>query len=71
MMRTLAANEYSLSIHRNKEVAYEAVEYDSPKSFPPRTRGVILSRLANVIPAQAGMEEEGEKGRKELEGMLK
>ena len=45
-----------LSIYRYKEVAYEAVEYDAPK--------VILSRLAKL-------EEEIEKGRKELEGMLK
>ncbi len=52
----IAANDYDLSINRYKEVAYEAVEYDSPK--------VILSRLAKL-------EEEIEKGRKELEGMLK
>jgi type I restriction enzyme M protein len=52
----IAGNDYDLSINRYKEVAYEAVEYDSPK--------VILSRLAKL-------EEEIEKGRKELEGMLK
>lgn len=52
----IAANDYDLSINRYKEVAYEAVEYDSPK--------VILKRLAKL-------EEEIEKGRKELEGMLK
>jgi type I restriction enzyme M protein len=52
----IAANDYDLSINRYKEVAYEAVEFDSPK--------VILSRLAKL-------EEEIEKGRKELEGMLK
>src|SRR5688572_18963886 len=49
----IAANDYDLSINRYKEVAYEAVEYDSPK--------VILKRLAKL-------EEEIEKGRKELEG---
>ncbi len=52
----IAANDYDLSINRYKEVAYEAVEYDSPK--------VILTRLAKL-------EEEIEKGRKELEGLLK
>ncbi len=51
----IAANDYDLSINRYKEVAYEAVEHDSPK--------VILKRLAKL-------EEEIEKGRKELEGML-
>ncbi|HET6247853.1 MAG TPA: class I SAM-dependent DNA methyltransferase [Tepidisphaeraceae bacterium] len=51
----IAANDYDLSINRYKEVAYEAVEYDSPK--------VILSRLAKL-------EEEIARGRKELEGML-
>jgi len=50
----IAANDYDLSINRYKEVAYEAVEYESPK--------VILSRLAKL-------ELEIEKGRKE-EGML-
>lgn len=40
---------------RYKEVTYEAVEHDAPK--------VILKRLAKL-------EEEIEKGRKELEGML-
>ncbi len=52
----IAGNDYDLSINRYKEVAYEAVEYDSPN--------VILKRLAKL-------EEEIEKGRKELEGMLK
>jgi len=52
----IAANDYDLSINRYKEVAYEAVKYDSPK--------VILSRLAKL-------EEEIAVGRKELEGMLK
>jgi type I restriction enzyme M protein len=52
----IAKNDYDLSINRYKEVAYEAVEYESPK--------VILKRLAKL-------EEEIEKGRKELEGMLK
>jgi type I restriction enzyme M protein len=42
-------------VSRYKEVAYEAVEHDAPK--------VILKRLAKL-------EEEIEKGRKELEGML-
>jgi type I restriction enzyme M protein len=51
----IAANDYDLSINRYKEVAYEAVEYDSPK--------VILQRLAKL-------EEEIAKGRKELENML-
>jgi type I restriction enzyme M protein len=52
----IAANDYDLSINRYKEVTYEAVEYDSPK--------VILKRLAKL-------EEEIEKGRRELEEMLK
>ncbi len=52
----IAANDYDLSINRYKEVTYEAVEYDSPK--------VILKRLAKL-------DEEIEKGRKELEGMLR
>jgi type I restriction enzyme M protein len=52
----IVANDYDLSINRYKEVTYEAVEHDSPK--------VILKRLAKL-------EEEIEKGRKELEGMLK
>lgn len=52
----IAGNDYDLSINRYKEVAYEAVEYDSPK--------VILKRLAKL-------EAEIEKGRVELEGMLK
>jgi type I restriction enzyme M protein len=52
----IAANDYDLSLNRYKEVTYEAVEHDSPR--------VILSRLAKL-------EEEIEKGRKELEGMLK
>ena len=52
----IAANDYDLSINRYKEVTYEAVEHDSPK--------VILKRLAKL-------EEEIEKGRMELEGMLK
>jgi type I restriction enzyme M protein len=30
----IAANDYDLSINRYKEVAYEAVEYDSPKVIP-------------------------------------
>jgi type I restriction enzyme M protein len=52
----IAANDYDLSINRYKEVAYEAVEHDSPK--------VILARLAKL-------EEEIAEGRKALEGMLK
>jgi type I restriction enzyme M protein len=52
----IVANDYDLSLNRYKEVTYEAVEHDSPK--------VILTRLAKL-------EEEIEKGRKELEGMLK
>lgn len=52
----IAGNDYDLSINRYKEVTYETVEHDSPK--------VILKRLAKL-------EEEIEKGRKELEGMLK
>lgn len=52
----IAENDYDLSINRYKEVEYEAVEYDPPK--------VILSRLAEL-------EAEIQKGRKELEGMLK
>lgn len=52
----LAADDYDLSLNRYKEVAYEAVEYDSPK--------VILQRMAKL-------EEEIEKVRKGLEGMLK
>lgn len=52
----IAENDYDLSINRYKEVVYEAVEYD-----PPR---VILERLATL-------EEEIEKGRKELEGLLR
>lgn len=52
----ISANDYDLSINRYKEVAYETVEYDSPK--------VILLRLAKL-------EEEIERGRKELEEMLK
>ncbi len=42
----------------------KAVEHDSPKSLSPRPRGVILKRLAKL-------EEEIEKGRIELEGLLK
>jgi len=51
----IEGNDYDLSLNRYKEVEYEEVEYDPP--------GVILERLAKL-------EEEIEKGRKELEGML-
>ena len=49
-------NEYDLSINRYKEVEYEEVKYDSPKT--------ILKRLAKL-------EDEILKGQKELEGLLK
>ena len=46
-----------LRLHQSQhELAYEAIEYESPK--------VILQRLAKL-------KAEIEKGRKELEGMLK
>ena len=51
----IVGNDYDLSINRYKEVAYEAVEHDSPR--------VILQRLARL-------EEEIAAGRKELEGLL-
>ena len=51
----IVGNDYDLSINRYKEVAYEAVEHDSPR--------VILARLARL-------EEEIAAGRKELEGLL-
>ena len=51
----IVGNDYDLSINRYKEVAYEAVEHDSPR--------VILERLARL-------EEEIAAGRKELEGLL-
>ena len=51
----IVGNDYDLSINRYKEVAYEAVEHDSPR--------VILQRLARL-------EEEIVAGRKELEGLL-
>ena len=51
----IVGNDYDLSINRYKEVAYEAVEHDSPL--------VILARLARL-------EEEIAAGRKELEGLL-
>jgi type I restriction enzyme M protein len=51
----IAGNDYDLSINRYKEVEYEAVEHEAPK--------VILERLAKL-------EEEINKGRKELEGLL-
>jgi len=52
----ITAKDYDLSINRYKEVTNEAVEHDSPK--------VILSCFAKL-------DEEVEKGRKELEGILK
>ena len=51
----IVGNDYDLSINRYKEVAYEAVDHDSPR--------VILARLARL-------EEEIAAGRKELEGLL-
>ena len=51
----IVGNDYDLSINRYKEVAYEAVEHDSPR--------VILQRLARL-------EEEIVAGRRELEGLL-
>ncbi|HET6247520.1 MAG TPA: hypothetical protein VFE47_07485 [Tepidisphaeraceae bacterium] len=54
--RAIFFYDITMTSEGDNEAAYEAVEYDSPK--------VILSRLAKL-------EEEIEKGRKELEGMLK
>ena len=51
----IVGNDYDLSINRYKEVAYEAIEHDSPH--------VILRRLANL-------EAEIAEGQKELEGMM-
>ena len=51
----IAAQGYDLSLNRYKEVVHEAVEHRSPKE--------ILAELANL-------EEEIQRGMKELEGML-
>ena len=51
----IASNDYDLSINRYKEVAYKAMDYDPPT--------VILARLAEL-------ENDIEKGRKELEQLL-
>jgi len=51
----LAAQEYDLSLNRYKEVVHEAVEHESPKQ--------ILAELKKL-------EEEIQRGMKELEGML-
>ena len=50
----IAGNDYDLTINRYKEVEYEEVKYDPPK--------VILGRLV-------ALEEEIQRGMKELEGM--
>ena len=52
----IAGNDYDLSIGRYKEVAYKAMEYDQPT--------VILERLAEL-------ENDIERGRKQLEGLLR
>ncbi|MDE0178434.1 MAG: N-6 DNA methylase, partial [Gammaproteobacteria bacterium] len=52
----IARNDYDLSINRYKEMEYEALEHDAPK--------VILGRLG-------ALEEEIQRGMKELEGMLR
>lgn len=54
--KEIAGNDYDLSINRYKEVEYEAVEHDPPKT--------ILKRLAKL-------EAEITVGQKELEGMLR
>ena len=52
----IAANSYDLSLNRYKEVAYEEVQYVSPKQ--------LLAELAEL-------EREIEQGMKELEGMVR
>ncbi len=52
----IAANDYDLSINRYKEVAYEAVDYDPPKT--------ILARIERLDTEIA-------QGRKELEELLR
>ena len=52
----IAAQGYDLSLNRYKEVVYEAVEHRPPKE--------ILAELAKL-------EEEIQRGMKEMEGMLR
>ncbi|MCP4297529.1 MAG: N-6 DNA methylase, partial [Proteobacteria bacterium] len=52
----IEANDYDLSINRYKEIVYEEVEYDNP---------------ADIISRVMKMEDQIQKGLKELEGLVR